>query len=90
MTLKTLLDIARKYRSLGDAVSEQLDSVVADKASVDEQNPNALRRGLGFLKDAANQISPDEFGDDALLEQGIRENIEDIELAMSDSPKEDA
>lgn len=68
MTLDTLLLLCRRYRDLGDAVSDQLHAVAVNGESVEQQNPNAMRLALKFLD------SCDRLGVDDALE--VRDEIE--------------
>ena len=53
MTLHDFLSVCKDYNNLGWAIQEQLHAVVEDEESVHDQNSEAMRRVISFLKQAA-------------------------------------
>lgn len=78
MTIETLLDICEEYSNLGGAVTEQLCAVCGDMDTVEDQNPNALRMGVRFLKATMRQIGPD----DESLRMDLNNLVNEIEESL--------
>mgnify|MGYP001582366053 CR=1 FL=1 len=79
MDLNTLIEICEAYRSLGDAVADQLRAVALDPSeeTLCDQNANALRLAVErFLEPVVREAS---YSDDEDLAEHAEELIEAIQ-----------
>lgn len=64
MDMATLIALCKSFRSMGDAVTDQLESFL-DDSDVEDLNPNAVRMFMAFLEEVAHDTHQFKLSDEA-------------------------
>lgn len=79
MTFEQVIEICKSYKDLGWAVQEQLDSILDDMSTLNEQNPNALEKISEFFDEIANIRDEESHSDAFDYSHQIKEHLEKVQ-----------